>query len=403
MKKKYPKFVYEKYDYRIVKNNLEMSFKFKILPDISFKPFLRIKNINKSRFKRIDKEVIDNLVFHLGLMEIPSYWKATCSPVIEIKAGFLDNNQIKWWKDLIINGMGQFFYENKIDWRKQGFLKIICSGKKKEIFSGKLKNKFLIPVGGGRDSIVTLEKFKSKKINCFLLNPKKPAKDVVKIAGIKKPIIVDRKIDPILLELNKKGYLNGHTPFTALLSFLTVFCAVLFDYKNIVFSNEKSASEGNLKYLGKIINHQYSKSFSFEKKFKLYLKKYLAKDINYFSFLREYTELEISKMFLKYPQYFSSFSSCNSSKKWCCNCPKCLFVYTTLYPFLEKKELFNIFGKDMFEDKKLLPIMEGLIGKRNKPFECVGTYRETRKAVILSQKKAKNNLPYILRKICLKN
>jgi len=28
----------------------------------------------------------------------------------------------------------------------------------------------------------------------------------------------------------------------------------------------------------------------------------------------------------------------------------------------------------MFEDKKLLPIMEGLIGKKNKPFECVGTY-----------------------------
>ena len=144
MKKKYPKFVYEKYDYRIVKNDLEMSFKFKILPDISFKPFLRIKNINKSRFKAIDKKAIDNFVFHLGLIEIPSYWKATCSPIIEIKAGFLDNNQIKWWKDLIINGMGQFFYENKIDWRKQGFLKMICSGEKKETFSGKLKNKRLI-------------------------------------------------------------------------------------------------------------------------------------------------------------------------------------------------------------------------------------------------------------------
>ena len=403
MMKKYPKFIYEKYDYRIVKNDLELSFKFKILPDISFEPFLRIKNINKSRFKAIDRKAIDNLVFHLGLMEIPSYWKATCSPIIEIKAGFLDNNQIKWWKDLIMNGMGQFFYENKIDRRKPNFLKIICSGEKKEIFSGKLKNKFLIPVGGGRDSIVTLEKFKNKEINCFLLNPKKPAKDVIKIAGIKKPIIVDRKIDPTLLKLNRKGYLNGHTPFTALLSFLTVFCAVLFDYKNVVFSNEKSASEGNLKYLGKIINHQYSKSLSFEKKFKLYLKKYLAKDVNYFSFLRQYSELEISKMFLEYPQYFSAFSSCNSSKKWCCNCPKCLFVYTTLYPFLEKKELLEIFGKDMFEDKKLLPIMEGLIGKKSKPFECVGTFAETRKAVALSQKKAKNNLPYILRKICLKN
>ncbi len=67
---------------------------------------------------------MNNLVFHLGLMEIPTYWKATCSPEIVVKAGPLNKEQIKWWKDLIIKGMGQFFYENKIDWRSSNFLKI---------------------------------------------------------------------------------------------------------------------------------------------------------------------------------------------------------------------------------------------------------------------------------------
>jgi len=124
------------------------------------------------------------------------------------------------------------------------------------------------------------------------------------VAKIKNPIVIERKIDPTLLKLNQKGYLNGHTPFTAVLSFLSVFGAILFDYKNIVFSLEISANEGNVKYLRKFINHQWSKSSEFERKFKNYCKKYLVKNINYFSLLRPYTELEISKMFLKYTQYF---------------------------------------------------------------------------------------------------
>ena len=206
------------------------------------------------------------------------------------------------------------------------------------------------------------------------------------------------------MELNRQGYLNGHTPFTALLSFLSVFCAVLFGYKNIAFSNEKSANEGNIKYLVKIINHQYSKGSDFEKKFKYYRKKYLAGDINYFSFLRRYGELEISKMFINYPQYFSVFSSCNAApkagKRWCGNCPKCLFVYLTLYPFLEEKTLLKIFGKNFFENKNLFYTMRALLGQgRGKPFECVGTYKESRRAFKLSRDKAERagKIPYLLR------
>jgi len=122
--------------------------------------------------------------------------------------------------------------------------------------------------------------------------------------------------------------------------------------------------------------------------------------------LRKYGELEISKMLTRYPQYFSVFSSCNSSMRigarqarWCGNCPKCLFVYLTLYPFLEKKELLKIFGKDIFENKKLLPIMKSLIGQgRPKPFECVGTQKESRSALKLCLKKA-GKVPYLLKKV----
>lgn len=407
-RKKYPKFIYEKYSYKISGGNIEIFFDFSINPGIKFRPKIIIENINRKRLSKVGDRVLDNFVFHLGLMEIPSYWKTTCSPEIEISAGDLNQEQIKWWKDLILKGMGQFFYENKIDWRKPDFLKITAEGNMSKILPGTLKNRYLVPVGGGRDAIVTLEllRKKNKKLSAFLVNPTKATKEVLKVARIKDPIVIKRVIDPTLLELNKKGYLNGHTPFTALLSFLAVTCGVLFDYKNIAFSLEKSANEGNVKYLGRMINHQWAKSSEFEKKFKNYYRKYLVKDINYFSPLRPYTELEISKMFLKYPQYFSVFSSCNvgqkTGKKWCGNCPKCLFVYATFYPFLEKKELLKIFGRDVFQNKKLLPAMKGLLGQgRPKPFECVGTKKESKLAFSLSLKKAEKSgkIPYLLTKI----
>ncbi|GAI57675.1 unnamed protein product, partial [marine sediment metagenome] len=85
----------------------------------------------------------------------------------------------------------------------------------------------------------------------------------------------------------------------------------------------------------------------------------------------------------------------------CGNCPKCLFIYVALYPFLEKKQLLKIFGKDLFENKKLLGTMKALIGEgKFKPFECVGTYKESRTAFNLSLKKAKRieKIPYLLKK-----
>ncbi len=341
---------------------------------------------------------MDNLVFNLGMIEMLSYWKSTCSPEIIIEADFLAPAQIDWWRDSVLNGMGQYFFENKIDFTKKDFLKItskIDHPEKSTIvrISGRSfsDKEFLVPVGGGKDSAVALEILKTakKKITCFILNPNQAALAVIKIADCGQPIIVKRIIDPLLLKLNKQGFLNGHTPFSAYLAFLSVLLAVVFGKKYIALANERSANEGNVRYLGKEINHQYSKSFEFEQKFRAYCRKYLAKDIEYFSLLRPLYELQIAKIFSRYPKYFKAFSSCNQyqagkskGKKWCGQCPKCLFVFTCLRSFIEENQLVKIFGKNLFADKKLLPMMEQLTGKRGfKPFECVGTARETRAAL----------------------
>lgn len=259
-----------------------------------------------------------------------------------------------------------------------------------------------MPVGGGKDGAVTLELLKETniKLRPFLLNPKKEQRDVLEAAGIKNPVIVERTIDPKLLELNRKGYLNGHTPFSAYLAFLTTLAAALFGYKYIALSNEESSNEGNLRYLGKTINHQYSKTYEFEENFREYCEIYLSPDIEYFSFLRPLSELQIAKIFARYPQYFPAFLSCNTAHKtysgtkhpertWCKTCPKCLFVFAILYPFVPSQTLVETFGGNLFENPALIPLMQELTGeKRFKPFECVGTAKESIAAFFLSAKKA---------------
>ncbi|OHA66731.1 MAG: hypothetical protein A3C82_01250 [Candidatus Wildermuthbacteria bacterium RIFCSPHIGHO2_02_FULL_47_12] len=427
LRKKYPAFFYKGYEYKRKGGNLLISFSFDVPtlnkvegpPGIQFRSTVVIRNVAQKDIDRVGEPALNNLVFHLGLMEIPSYWKATCSPNIIIEAGYLDKKQIQWWKNLILNGMGEYFYKNKINFTKPNFLTITSkpSPKLTKLRFPKFKvanlgnlslKRVLVPVGGGKDAIVTLELLKKGKQHVipFLLNPKREQEKILKVAGLKNPVTVTRIIDPKLLELNRKGYLNGHTPFSAYLAFLSVLYASLFNTKYIALSNERSSNEGNVRYLGKTINHQYSKSFDFEKKFRSYVKRYLSKDIEYFSFLRPLYELQIARIFAKYPKYFSAFLSCNEAHKttsgtkkptgkWCGKCAKCLFVWLALYPFVSEKQIISIFKKNLSLDKTLIPLLEELTGKRKfKPFECIGTTKESKIVLSLCLQKQKGELPY---------
>ena len=397
LRKKYPEFVYESYAWEIKGKDFHLSFCFKN-GEIDYNPTVVIKDIPE---RNIDKRIIDNLVFHLGMVELLSYWKATCSPKIIVRAGAIDKKQINWFKDLLINGMGQFFYENKIDFTKPDFVKIISEGKSAFKMGKVTKNGILIPIGGGKDSAVTLElmkKFK-KDVDCFVLNNNLNTQEMFEASGYKHIILAERKIEDKLLQLNRKGYLNGHTPFVAYLSFLTVLVSVLFNKKYISFSNEDSSNEGNVKWLGYEINHQYSKTHDFEGKFRKYCVDYLVDSLEYFSILRLMYEIQIARIFSYMKNYFPVFLSCNEAQKtysgtkkktgkWCGKCSKCLFVYMILYPFLSKDDLLSIFNEDLFSKKELLPILKELIGEKTvKPFECVGTRKEALVALYLGYKK----------------
>lgn len=399
-REKYPDFIYKSYSYNIGdKLNIKYSF---IIPGlVEFNPEI---NIAKEYIKiDYDKEYLEYLVFHIGLIELISYVKCTCSKNIIIEAGYLSLEQIEFFKKLYYNGLGELLYTNniKIDCDELFDIKCICS-------EHKLSNNSyvgignLICVGGGKDSCVSLELLKNEDNNTALvINPKKVNLDCCRVASYKDEDIVkvERVLDRKIIELNNKGFLNGHTPFSSLIAFISYLVAYLQGKRNIILSNESSANEVTV--IGTNVNHQYSKTYEFEKDFNDYVNNIFKLDIKYFSLLRGLSEYNIAKLFSNYKKYHYVFKSCNLGSKndnwnWCCNCPKCLFIFIILSPFIEREELVKIFGEDLYEREDLLDSFIEIIGySSNKPFECVGTYEEARYAISQVINKY-DKLPFLL-------
>ena len=405
--KKFPKFIYKSYDIVDEGDKLVIKYEFEIPGLNTYTPKTEIPK-KEFKFKDVNSDFVRNIVFFIGMTEAISYFKITCSPQFVIECGNLNEDQKKWYRKLFYLGLGEFRYRNNIEVNEEDFVSFEGLGnvieQEEATDSSSLKG-ILIPVGGGKDSNVTMDILKPYKEESLAVSI--GAKDVVKeccsVAGFNdKDIVEIYRIFPVELKnANDNGYLNGHTPFSAIVAFYTYLVAYLLGKKYVALSNEDSANQSNVE--GVNINHQYSKTFEFEKDFREFANKYLKADVEYFSLLRPITEFQIAMLFAKQKEYHKVFKSCNVGSKqvpwvWCCDCPKCLFVYTILSPFLSKEELVNIFGEDLFEKESLQDTFVELCGFGEiKPFECVGTYEEVQYAVseVIRQNEGKN-LPYLV-------
>jgi len=411
LRAKHPRFVYQNFSWQQVADQLLVEFQFLLEPDVPFTARLTIDQVQPTTIERLGQAQLDQWVFHLGLIELFSYWKAAAPAKIVVTAGRLNKAQLAWWKNLLIKSMGEFFYTNQIDFTAPDFVELTTT----QIIAGNQTDQrqidqtanssqplsqptptYLIPVGGGKDSAVVLELMEENNLphDILLSYPQSPAAaQIAQLSRTDRIISVIRTLDPTLLKLNQTGYLNGHTPFSARLAFESSLVSALFGHEKILLGNEFSANEGNIPYLGTTINHQYSKTFEFETSFRQYVQTYLATSSKntpeYLSLLRPIYELQIAGLFAQYPRWQTVFRSCNRNQQdgtWCGECAKCLFVFTILYPFLDEKQLIGpIFADNLFENTKLNQLAMALLGKdEHKPFECVGTYQETLAAFQLS-------------------
>ena len=390
LREEFPFMEYSGYDVSIDTVGLHVKYAFNLAGKYIFHPGFSIPRkrffTNFPTSETLESPLFKNLIFQIGLIELVSYWKSACSPKVIIKGQSLSADQVAWWKNVFYHGLGEFFYTNEIVISVKDFMNIETDGETIPRQSITLDETVIVPIGGGKDSVVTLELLsQAAHIRPFIMNPRGATLECVRVAGFGNEgfIEVNRRLDPLLLELNKQGFLNGHTPFSAMLAFYSLLVSVISGHRHIALSNESSANEPTIP--GTDVNHQYSKSFAFESDFREYVRKYISEDFNYFSFLRPLNELQIARIFAEQVKYYPVFKSCNAGSKtdiWCCSCSKCLFAFTILSPFIPMIELVHIFGKNLFEKPEMLEYLKELTGIADvKPFECVGTIDEVNAAL----------------------
>ncbi len=375
LRAKYSRFIYRDVKVEESEDRLKITYDFSIPGLCDFEPTWEFP-----KCREVDLQVVRELAFQLGMVECISYWKCACPPVVEVACGALSAQQIAWWRKLYYYGLGEFMYRNAIDVSEEELVRIACGNNDPvRIRDGRAYSGCLVPIGGGKDSVVTLEVMKGEEITTYSINGNETTRNVIAVCRDKAgDYRVRRTLDKRLLERNAEGFLNGHTPFSAIVAFSSVISAYLTGRRYICLSNETSANESTVK--DSFVNHQYSKSFEFEQDFRTYIAGVIDTQITYFSLLRPLAEIQIAQLFAQAKAYHKVFRSCNvGSKKgiWCCNCPKCLFVYIILLPFLSEAELIEIFGENLLNKESLDKDFKELCGiSENKPFECVGTRAE---------------------------
>ena len=334
----------------------------------------------------------------LHLIAGVSYYKAGLAPRIEVETGSMDDATADLLDALYLHGLGEFAYRNGLDLRgKIAFPRSASSrsGNDRDPMPRvemDLPHRTLVPIGGGKDSLVVAEALRSTgaDVTAVWVGASPLIAAVAARSGL--PLLnIGRELSPVLFEYNRMGAWNGHIPVTAINSAILACAAILYGFDGIAFANERSASAATLEYAGGQVNHQWSKGWAFEQAFAAWLRTHVAADLDYFSLLRPFSEVAVTRAFAKSGSaYFDAFSSCNRNfrllgpkpaDRWCGHCPKCHFVFLALAPFLPKPRLLQIFGGNLLDEESQAAGFDALIEYRNhKPFECVGEGAEARAA-----------------------
>jgi len=352
---------------------------------------LFFKDVAPELWEKVPKAVLEPTLQALLLIIGINYWCILPTNNIRIEGFKLTREQAHFWDSLYLNGLGEFWYFNKIDFHN------LIAFPYDDFASMPAPARFgpperaLLLNGAGKDSILSSEMLKAsgKPFDFFAFAPSPAHERITKLVGAK-TVTVKRRRDPRLKWITLTLGVSSAYPSVSTFTFIATLLAELLGYNSIIFSNERSADFGNLTYLGLPVNHQWCKSTEAEKMTNDYIQRFITPDIRAFSLLRKYSELEIARRFVRYPQYLNDFTSCNTyfwlphiqqrlmrKNYWCNGCPKCVFLFACFSAFLPKKEVAHMFGADLYTKKRLLPLFRRILGIEGfKPLDCVGEPEE---------------------------
>ena len=383
---------FEFLSYSIDKANYFCRFNYKAVHNGTEHLYTEILQLPKQPTRsEIPSELIDRILGYLHLAIGVSYYKIYAPSEVVLKSP-LNKIEATFFNKLYKKGLGEFYFKNNLNINKSPQFPAESNENKEPFVLGKNAQEPLVGLGGGKDSIVTLESLKEQGFNptAFVIegvNENAVIESVAKIAGV--PVLkVKRVLDEKLLSPTPDSY-NGHIPVSAIYSLIGYLLAILYDFSYVVVGNEHSSNFGNITYQTVEVNHQWSKSIEYETELQRLAKSHLSPDVTYFSLMRPFYEIRIVKQFIRYQRYFTKFSSCNRAFKinnpnkalWCGECAKCVFVFTLFSAFLKPDEIVKIFSQNLYEKDKLTPLFKDVLGVGSmKPFDCVGTFDEAKVA-----------------------
>lgn len=332
----------------------------------------------------------ENLVKVLNLLGAAlgvSYYKMFIPLVYNI-VPLLSLNSAAYLDSLITYGLAEFAYRNNLPSLIRNVLNI-NTVENAETVANVAPGVPLVAIGGGKDSIVTVELLKNSDIDfaCFTVNASTPHLKTIPIVG-KPHLNVERKYDSKLFTLVDEGALTGHVPITAYNSLIGVALAHITGNGLLILSNELSADVETLVWNGEKINHQWAKSSEAEKLLNLAIEGETGFTNNVLSVLKPYMEITIAEIYAdKCGMYDEVVVSCNKAYKvgqqtgvWCGDCDKCRFVGLIFAPYMSKERLYSITGFELFAVDDDLGNYVNLVNTSGKPFECVGDVSEAVKA-----------------------
>jgi len=328
----------------------------------------------------------------LHLIAGVSYYKAAVPPDVRFDGRPPNPLMADFVTRLYVHGLAEFSYVNRLNVAER--LRFVPE--KGELFTPVnllLPERALVAMGGGKDSLVGLDLMRRSGTDSMpvCVGASTLIEHAVAVTGL--PLLrIGRQLSPRLRALNEQGAYNGHVPVTAINSAILLCGAILYGFRYVVFSNERSADESTLVTPdGVEINHQFSKTTGFERTFRNLVHSCISPDIEYFSILRPFSELDIVSRFCSLTDFHGVYSSCNRNfqlngepvqGRWCGTCPKCHFAALSLAVFLDPKAVRAIQGADLLDDLSHLDGFRAICGlARDKPFECVGETGECRAAL----------------------
>ena len=337
------------------------------------------------------REALDRVLRHLFLAAGVSYWKAGAPRRVVVESEPLGADDVAFYERLYAHGLAEFAWTNQLEgWGSPDF-DVRDAAVSAPVTGLALAGTPLVPVGGGKDSMVTIDALRATGHDpaLFVVNEVPAITRALDATGLPRRA-VRRRLDPRLMELNEHGALNGHIPITAIVSLIALADAILAGRDTVVMSNERSASVPNFTWAGTDVNHQYSKSLDFERDLRALVARSMSPDLEYFSLLRPFSELRIVRHFARLDALHHVVTSCNRAfaldetrrgSGWCRDCPKCRFVFLALAAFVDRARVVDVFGGDMLADPTQTDGFLALLGIDGpKPLECVGEVEESRAA-----------------------